>query len=223
MNDHRGVPPVVAIDGPSASGKGAVSVLVSRKLGFNYLESGLLYRVVGAIVVKNKLKWEDELIHEFVSSQKISWDNDGYPLVNGCVFPGLYDPEVSLAASRVAKIGSIRELLLKLQKDRRLDPGLVADGRDMGTTVFPDAKLKIFLTAMPEVRAKRRFLQLKEKGCCVKMSEVLEDILLRDSCDSTRGVSSLRVADDAIIIDSTNMSINGVVDEVLRCVSQRIL
>ncbi|CUT17998.1 MULTISPECIES: (d)CMP kinase [Candidatus Ichthyocystis] len=223
MNDYSGIPPVVAIDGPSASGKGAVSVLVSRSLGFNYLESGLLYRVVGAIVLKNKLKWEDKLIHGFISDQKISWDNNGYPLVNGCLFSGLYDPEVSLAASRVAKIGLIRDILLKLQQDCRQNPGLVAEGRDMGTVVFPDARLKIFLTAIPEVRAKRRFLQLKERGGCVKMSEVLEEILLRDSYDSTRKVSSLRVAEDAIVIDSTNMSVNRVVDEVLRYVSQRIL
>ncbi|WP_092411503.1 MULTISPECIES: (d)CMP kinase [Candidatus Ichthyocystis] len=221
MGIHDSIP-VIAIDGPSASGKGAVSKKVSNTLGFHYLESGLLYRAAAFVAINNNLPLEGNLVSEFISKQKISWSEDGSILVNGNICTRLYDPEVSLAASRVSRIPSVRKFLMRLQMDRLREPGLVADGRDMGTVVFPNAILKVFLTATAEVRAKRRFLQLKQHNSCVRINEVLREILLRDSYDSTREYSSLVAAENAVIIDSTDQSLDCVVDEVLFHASQRI-
>ena len=202
------VVPVIAIDGPSASGKGTVAQGVAQALGFHYLDSGALYRMVGlaAAAAGANLDHESEVL-DILLKTNINF-NDGQMLLNGeDVTEAIRDESISAAASKVAAHAQIRSELLERQRACRRPPGLVADGRDMGSVVFPDAGLKIYLTASPEARAERRYKQLIGKGLGANMTALLEDIMLRDQRDSERAAAPLQKCPDAAEVDTTNLSV----------------
>jgi len=208
--------PVIAIDGPSASGKGTVAQAVAGRLGFHYLNSGALYRVVALLATEagNDL---DEVPGLVAIARKLRVEFAGETvLVDGRdVTDAIRGEAASGAASRIAAKGDFREALLEYQRGFRRSPGLVADGRDMGSVVFPDAALKIFLTASPEERAARRHKQLMEKGMGANMTALLQDIRTRDERDSSRSVAPLQKRADAVLLDTTRMSVEEAVAQVL--------
>jgi cytidylate kinase len=212
--------PVLAIDGPSASGKGAVAKRVAAALGFHYLESGALYRLVALSSMTGSLRDEITLAR-LAGSMDIEFRGDRIFLDKQDVTDALRTEDCSNRASEVAKLSLVRQQLLKRQRALRQPPGLVADGRDMGTVVFPDAVLKIFLTASPEVRAERRYKQLKEKGINANLRALSRDLQERDARDATRAVAPLIAASDSQVLDSTALSIEAVVEQVLRLYRQR--
>lgn len=223
--------PVLTIDGPSGSGKGTIVQHVSQKLGWHLLDSGALYRLVAFGAQKNHLSLDDEasiadyaakLDVEFKLVDMQSTVESGQNmqelqiiLEGEVVGPELRTEATGNSASKVAAMPTVREALLQRQRDFRQLPGLVADGRDMGTTIFPDAKAKIFLTASAEERAQRRYKQLKEKGISGNLAALLRDINERDERDSQRSASPLKPAEDAIIIDTSELNIEQVVEQVL--------
>jgi cytidylate kinase len=208
--------PVVTIDGPSASGKGTVAQLVAQALGFHYLDSGALYRLQALAAVRRGVSFDDEeglaclaegLVIRFEGSEV--W-LDGEP-----VGDAIRTEECGNGASRIAAYPLVRAALLDLQRAFLKAPGLVADGRDMGSVVFPGAKLKIFLTASAEVRADRRYKQLMGKGMHANIKQILHDIRQRDERDSARSVAPLQKCADASLLDTSSMTIVEAVDEVL--------
>ena len=212
--------PVIAIDGPSGSGKGTITRQVAAALAFHLLDSGALYRLVALATNRREA---DSLDEEAIASIAAALDVRFSTHENGSEQVWLSGEEVSaelrteecgLLASRIAALPKVRRALLNLQKSFRQAPGLVADGRDMGTTVFPDANLKVFLTASTEERAKRRHKQLNDKGIDVSLAALLRDIEDRDRRDSERSVAPLKPAEDARLLDSSNLTI----DEVTRTV-----
>lgn len=224
MNDI----PVLTIDGPSGSGKGTIVQHVSKKLGWHLLDSGALYRLVAFGAQKNHLPLDNEaVIADYAESLDVIFKlveiensaNDAQELQiileDEEVGAELRTETTGNAASKVAAMPAVRAALLQRQRDFRQLPGLVADGRDMGTTVFPDAKAKIFLTASAEERAQRRYKQLKDKGISANLAALLQDINERDERDSQRSASPLKPAEDAVIIDTSDLSIEQVVDKVL--------
>ena len=220
--------PVLAIDGPSGAGKGTICQHVALELGWNYLDSGAVYRALAWVANQKKVNFGDELtLVELASKLHLVChvrENDTAQIkVNGqIVNDELRTEETGEIASKIAKLPLVRVELLAMQKRSAEDPGLVADGRDMGTVVFPDAFLKVFLTATAEVRAQRRYQQLKFKGFDVSIARLLEAIQARDARDSSRSASPLRPADDAIVIDTSNLSIDEVNSQVLNLVKQRL-
>jgi len=212
--------PVIAIDGPSASGKGAVAKRVAKTLGFHYLESGALYRLVALGALTGSLRDEITLARQ-AGSMEVEFRDDRIFLSKQDVTDALRTEDCSNRASEVAKLSLVRQQLLKRQRAFREPPGLVADGRDMGTVVFPDAVLKIFLTASPEVRAERRYKQLKEKGINANLRALSRDLQERDARDATRAVAPLIAATDSQVLDSTALSIEAVVERVLQLLRER--
>ena len=209
------LPPVIAIDGPSASGKGTVAELVARSLGFHYLDSGALYRLVALAALTAGVNLESELEVSYIALNiKIKFFN-GVWLDEREVTNAIRDEAISAAASQVAALPRVRQALLARQRAFRQPPGLVADGRDMGSVVFPDAVLKIFLTATPEARAERRYKQLMEKGMNANMVALLQDIRDRDARDTMRAVAPLQKCADAIYLDTTALTVEAVVAQVL--------
>ncbi|HET9113362.1 MAG TPA: (d)CMP kinase [Burkholderiales bacterium] len=210
-------PPVIAIDGPSASGKGTVAALVAKRLGFHYLDSGALYRLTALAALQTDTGWDDEAaVAELARHLDVKFDN-GETYLNGlCVSDELRTESCGAGASKVAVLPAVREALLSRQHAFRRWPGLVADGRDMGSVVFPDAVLKIFLTATVDMRAERRYKQLKEKGFSANLANLLVELHDRDVRDSTRSVAPLQQEKDAILLDTTGVSINDAVDFVLK-------
>lgn len=209
------LPPVIAIDGPSASGKGTVAELVARALGFHYLDSGALYRVVAFAALGGGINLDDELRVSNIALNINVKFNGGVRLDGTDVSDAIRDEMISGAASRVAALPQVRQALLARQQAFRRPPGLVADGRDMGSVVFPDAVLKIFLTATPEARADRRYKQLMGKGLSASMNALLQDIRDRDARDSARAVAPLRKCADAIYLDTTALTVDAVVAAVM--------
>lgn len=216
--------PVIAVDGPSGSGKGTISHQLAARLGWHLLDSGALYRVVGQACVIEGVSWDDE---PGVAAVARHLDVDFRMADTGEVMVAYKGADISgqirteeggRGASTVAAIPAVREALLARQREFRRPPGLVADGRDMGTVVFRDAALKIFLTASAEERARRRYKQLIAKGESVSLPRLLEDIRERDERDSSRDVSPLVPAEDAIVIDSSAMTI----PEVFAVVMQKV-
>lgn len=208
--------PVIAIDGPSASGKGTVAQRVAEALGFHYLDSGALYRGVALASIRRGINLENKLETSRIAlNLNIEFPSYRVVLDGVDVTDALRAEEVGVAASRVAAYPEVRDALLDRQRAFRQPPGLAADGRDMGSVVFPDAVLKIYLTASAEERALRRYKQLIEKGMSASMSALLQEIRDRDTRDSARAVSPLQKCADAIELDTTGMSIEAAVTAVL--------
>jgi len=213
--------PIVTIDGPSGSGKGTISRAVAVRVGWHLLDSGALYRLVALAGLKHGVKSDDIEAHSRIAgSMDVRFDvaPDGGELVilsGEEVTRQIRSEEAGQGASRVAAWPPVRDALLDRQRAFAKAPGLVADGRDMGTVVFPEADLKIFLTASPEERAQRRYKQLKDKGSDVSLPALSREITERDLRDSTRAVAPLKPAPDAEVIDSTSLTIEQVIDRVI--------
>ena len=209
--------PVIAIDGPSASGKGTIAAAVARQLGFHYLDSGALYRIVGLVAGEQGINLEtDSKVSRIALNLNIKFSGEEV-WVDGREVSALIRGEVAgAAASKVAALPGVRAALMTLQHNFRQPPGLVADGRDMGSVVFPDAGLKIYLTATPEERAQRRYKQLITKGVDASMAALLQDIRDRDHRDSTRAAAPLLKCADAIEFDTTGIPVEAVVAKVLQ-------
>jgi cytidylate kinase len=202
-----GAPPVIAIDGPSASGKGTVAQGVAGALGFHYLNSGSLYRTVALAALEAGANLDDESrLSEITLNLRAEFNGDRVTLGGRNVSDVIVGEAVSVAASRIAAIPGVRKALLARQRAFRQPPGLVADGRDMGSVVFPDAVLKIFLTASLEARAQRRYKQLMDKGMDATMAALLQDIRDRDQRDTMRATAPLQKSANAVLIDSTDIS-----------------
>ena len=208
--------PVIAIDGPSASGKGTVAARVAAALGYHYLDSGALYRLVALAALRSGAGLEDEAgLARIAASMDVAFGEGRVTLSGEEVGAALRSEEVGAAASRVAAHPAVRKALLARQHGFRRPPGLVADGRDMGSIVFPDAPLKVFLTADVGTRAQRRYKQLMEKGMYAKIEDVVEELRRRDERDTSRPVAPLKHYPDAIFLDTTGLSVDQAVDEIL--------
>jgi cytidylate kinase len=206
--------PVIAIDGPSASGKGTIASRVAGILGFHYLESGALYRLVALIALREGLE-EEEAIARAAEGMDVSFLGEEIFLEDQEVSLQVRHEQVGTRASEVARMPAVRTALLKRQRAFRRPPGLVADGRDMATVVFPDADLKIFLTARPEIRAERRYKQLIDKGIAANLSSLSRDLEERDARDRNRPVAPLVPAPDSQVLDSSALSIDEVVGRIV--------
>ncbi len=219
--------PVITIDGPSGSGKGTISHAVARELGFHFLDSGALYRVLAYAARQRGIALDDEAaLAELAGKLDIHFpadgENDAVLLDGESVGDEIRTEAAGAGASQVAALPAVRRALLQRQRNFRQPPGLVADGRDMGTVVFPDADAKFFLTASAEERARRRYNQLKEKGKESPYDTILADIRARDERDSGRSVAPLKPAEDAEIIDTTSLDIPTTVARVLGTVKKRL-
>jgi len=214
--------PVIAIDGPSASGKGTVAERVAAALGFRYLDSGALYRLATLQAIRQKVPLEDEeALARVARNMEISFRDGKLWLAGEDVTEAARTEALSAATSRVAACPALREALVERQRRFREAPGLVADGRDMGSVVFPGAALKVFLTADVAVRAERRHKQLMEKGMYGKMPDVVEELKQRDARDSIRPVAPLRHYPDALFLDTSRLTIDQAVAQVLAWYRER--
>ncbi|MFV2944320.1 MULTISPECIES: (d)CMP kinase [Pseudomonas] len=220
--------PVITIDGPSGSGKGTVAGLLARRLGWNLLDSGALYRLLAFAASNHGVDLtNEELLKALAAHLDVQFLAAEEGQLQRIILEGddvsndIRNEHVGAGASQVAALPAVREALLQRQRAFRESPGLIADGRDMGTVVFPDAPLKIFLTASAEERARRRYLQLKAKGDDVSLSSLLDEIRARDERDTQRSVAPLKPAADAIQLDSTELSIEQVLERILSEVALR--
>lgn len=208
--------PVITIDGPSASGKGTVAQLVADKLGFAYLDSGALYRVVAFAAQQNNIAWDDaNAVAECAKTLNIKFKNDQILLNDHDISNEIRTELMGKGASQVAVHASVRAALVDLQHSFHQAPGLVADGRDMGTVIFPFAPLKIFLTASTEIRAERRYKQLLGKNQPANYENILQDLQERDARDKGRASAPLVMAENAILLETDNLGITDAVNTVL--------
>ena len=211
---------VVTIDGPSGSGKGSLAVLVAQRLGFSILDSGAIYRLAALKAINENVDLQNEhQVADTIRQMDIHFETGNeltIPFLEGKdVSAQIRDEKTGAAASIIATYPAVREELLGIQRGFFGAPGLVADGRDMGTTVFPDAKIKVFLNASPEIRAKRRYKQLIDMGLSANITDLQNEIETRDERDRTRDISPLVPAPDAVIIDCSLMGLDQVVDLVM--------
>ncbi|WP_068545211.1 (d)CMP kinase [Thalassotalea crassostreae] len=220
--------PVITIDGPSGAGKGTVSRKVAQQLGWNLLDSGAIYRVLAVAVQHHNIDVEQEeaiiplASHLDVEFKIVEHSEPRVMLEGEDVTDNIRTEEVGAVASKVAAFPRVREALLRRQRAFKEAPGLLADGRDMGTVVFPDAPVKVFLTASAEERAKRRMIQLQQKGVDVNIGRLLDDIRQRDERDQNRAVAPLVPAEGALIVDSTELTIDQVVENILTFANEKL-
>ena len=220
--------PLITIDGPSGAGKGTVAKIVAEQLGWNFLDSGAIYRVLAVAILHHNISIEEEegiipLASHLDVEFKIVEAGEPRVLLEGeDVTDNIRQEEVGNIASKVAAFPRVREALLRRQRAFKEAPGLLADGRDMGTVVFPDAPVKIFLTASAEERAQRRMNQLQQKGIDVNIGRLLADIRQRDERDQQRTVAPLIPAEGALIIDSTDLTVGQVVDKILTFANEKL-
>jgi CMP/dCMP kinase len=223
------VPPIVAIDGPAGAGKSTVARQVARRLGFAMVDTGAIYRAVALAALRAGVGWEDDgalgRLLDPAEKLGLSFTPDDRVLLQGeDVTQAIRTPEISRGASVVSARPIVRERLLGLQRElgRMAEAGAVLEGRDIGTVVFPDADVKFFLTASDEARAQRRHAELTEKGHSVRLPEVLSDQRRRDRDDSERAIAPLRPASDAVVVDTTGLDLDEVVEEILRIARARL-
>ena len=210
---------IVTLDGPSGSGKGTVGRLLARVLNFNYLDSGLLYRAVAILVIEKGIALSDvSNIEEIARNMNLEFSSENNKIfLDGIDVSNLIRIEkISIVSSKVAQLKSVRAILHEIQRGYLKGNGLIADGRDMGTVIFPDADLKIFITASPAARAYRRHKELLGRGESVSLRDLERSIASRDRSDSERKISPLVPAVDAIIIDTSNMTVEEVKDEIVK-------
>ena len=210
---------IVTLDGPSGSGKGTVGRLLAQVLNFNYLDSGLLYRAVAILVIEKGIALSDvSNIEEIARNMNLEFSSENNKIfLDGIdVSNSIRTEEISIVSSKVAQLKSVRAILHEIQRGYLKVNGLIADGRDMGTVIFPDADLKIFITASPEARAYRRHKELLGRGESVSLRDLERSIASRDRSDSERKISPLVPAVDAIIIDTSNMTVEEVKDEIVK-------
>ena len=223
MNSASPAWPVIAIDGPSASGKGTVASRVAQALGFHYLESGALYRLVALASANAGMADDDEgPLATIASGLDVRFTGEQILLSGEDVADLLRSEAIGNRASNVARLPLVRAALLARQRAFRQSPGLVADGRDMGTVVFPDAVLKVFLTASVQVRAERRYKQLNGKGIRANLASLSRDLAMRDERDANRAVAPLVPAAGAIQLDSSDLSVEEVVAQVVQLARKKI-
>lgn len=221
--------PVITIDGPSGTGKGTISQLLAQKLGWNFLDSGVLYRVLAFAAQRHSVDINNEKALVVLAGHlDVQFPADKNRSISRVVFEGedvtdaIRSEECGNNASKVAVLPKVRKALLERQRAFCEKPGLVTDGRDMGTVVFPDATLKIYLDAEIDERARRRHNQLKEKGINVSLGQILEELAVRDVRDKERSVAPLKPAADAVIIDTSRLGIEQVLERILREAQVRI-
>ncbi|GAB2656564.1 (d)CMP kinase [Vibrio panuliri] len=224
MSSHT---PVITVDGPSGAGKGTLCMQLANKLGFHLLDSGAIYRVLALAAIHHTVDLESEdalvALATHLDVQFIAEGDLVKVILEGEDVSGeLRKEETGMAASKVAALPRVREALLRRQRAFAEGVGLVADGRDMGTVVFPQAEVKIFLDASAEERAERRLKQLQDKGLDVKFADLLSEIQERDDRDRNRPVAPLRPAEDALLLDSTSMSIDEVVEKALQYIESKL-
>jgi 3-phosphoshikimate 1-carboxyvinyltransferase len=216
--------PVIAIDGPAGSGKGTVAQRVAERMGFRYLDSGALYRLVAVAAMRAGVAFEaDAAVSGLAARLDCAFEGGRVRLADDDVTDEIRSEAAGSGASRVAAIPAVRDALLDRQRRFRAPPGLVADGRDMGSVVFPDAPLKVFLTASAEVRAERRHKQLMEKGISVSIPVLLRDLRERDARDVERAVAPLKATADAMLLDTTDLTIDEAVERVVGWARERAM
>lgn len=225
MQQQTQLAPVITIDGPSGSGKGTISQLLAREMGWHFLDSGAIYRAVAWAVMHYQISIDDSHgLACFINQLNIRMI-EGQGNKPAQIFVNDYEvtqeirqQECGQMASKIGVISEVRKALLSLQRQMRMPPGLIADGRDMGTVIFPDAEVKFFLTASAAERAQRRYNQLKEKGISVTLRSILEELEERDERDRTRAISPTKPADDVILIDTTSLTVKQVFAKVMEYV-----
>lgn len=218
---------VITVDGPSGAGKGTLCYALAQKLNFNLLDSGAVYRILALAAQMNNISFDDEdalaTLGEDLDIQFIPQDNEVKVILNGKnVGDQIRTAEMGLNASKVAAYPKVRKAVLQRQRDFSTEQGLIADGRDMGTVVFPNAQIKLFLDASAEERAKRRVNQLQSKGFNANFDKILAEIKERDNRDRNRAVAPLKPADDALLLDSTSLTIEEVINQALEYIQKTV-